>query len=102
MESIKDNNNQITDDKDKDHDSKKCSSNCERMQKNMPWVENNNEEEGLLAIGLVPEKLKTRRTGFKPYKRCSVEAKENRFGTTSNQGEEKGSKRVRLEGKAST
>ncbi|XP_078173193.1 homeodomain-like superfamily protein isoform X2 [Carex rostrata] len=44
-------------------------------------------------------KLKARRTGFKPYKRCcSVEAKENR----ATAGEEASNKRLRLEGKAST
>lgn len=43
-------------------------------------------------------KLKARRTGFKPYKRCSVEAKENR----ATAGENASNKRVRLEGEAST
>lgn len=42
-------------------------------------------------------KLKARRTGFKPYKRCSVEANDSR-ATTS---EENGNKRIRLEGEAS-
>ncbi|XP_061340926.1 protein LATE ELONGATED HYPOCOTYL-like isoform X2 [Gastrolobium bilobum] len=98
MEDIKD-NKQNTDDKDEDLDSKRSSSNCEGMHKNIPFVENNG---GLLTIGLGQGKLMTRRTGFKPYKRCSVEAKENRLGTTSNQGEEKGSKRIRLDGEAST
>lgn len=97
MDNIKDNRQKV-DDKDEDLDSKNCSSNCEGMQKNLPFVENN---EGLLTIGLGQGKLKTRRTGFKPYKRCSVEAKENGVGTTNNQGEEKGSKRIRLEGEAS-
>ncbi|KAK7349365.1 hypothetical protein VNO77_06680 [Canavalia gladiata] len=99
MDNIKDNNQNI-DDKDEDLDSKKCSSNYEGMQKSPPFVENN--DEGLLTIGLGQGKLKIRRTGFKPYKRCSVEAKENRVGTTSSQGEEKGCKRIRLEGEAST
>lgn len=53
--------------------------------------------EGLLAMG----KLKVRHTGFKPYKRCSVEAKESRMVNGSCQGEEKCSKRIRLEGEAS-
>ncbi|XP_066350798.1 protein CCA1-like isoform X1 [Miscanthus floridulus] len=43
-------------------------------------------------------KLKSRRTGFKPYKRCSVEAKENRVPAS----DEVGTKRIRLESKAST
>ncbi|KAJ8748441.1 hypothetical protein K2173_003336 [Erythroxylum novogranatense] len=60
-----------------------------------------NEEQGLLTIGLGHGKLKARRTGFKPYKRCSVEAKENKVMTTCGQGEEKGPKRIRLEGEAS-
>ncbi|KAK0582423.1 hypothetical protein LWI29_025524 [Acer saccharum] len=38
----------------------------------------NNAEEGLLTIGLGYGKLKARQTGFKPYKRCSAEAKESR------------------------
>ncbi|XP_019709667.1 protein CCA1 isoform X3 [Elaeis guineensis] len=42
-------------------------------------------------------KLKSHRTGFKPYKRCSMEAKESRTA-----GEETGNKRIRLEGEAST
>ncbi|KAJ1390619.1 late elongated hypocotyl and circadian clock associated-1-like [Sesbania bispinosa] len=91
---------QNTDDKDEVLDSKKCSCNFEGIQNNLLFVEN--KEEGLLTIGLGQGKLKTRRTGFKPYKRCSMEAKENRVGTTSNQGEEKCCKRIRLEGEAST
>ncbi|KAL6659335.1 hypothetical protein ACP70R_003375 [Stipagrostis hirtigluma subsp. patula] len=43
-------------------------------------------------------KLKSRRTGFKPYKRCSMEAKENRVPA----GDEVGTKRIRLESEAST
>ncbi|KAJ6805754.1 protein LHY-like isoform X1 [Iris pallida] len=43
-------------------------------------------------------KLKVRRTGFKPYKRCSVEAKESRSPTGE---EECGNKRIRLEGESS-
>ncbi|KAK7275457.1 hypothetical protein RIF29_16574 [Crotalaria pallida] len=100
IDNIKD-NKQISDGKDEDLGSKKYCSNCEGLQKTLPFVENK-EEEGPLTIGLGQGKLKTRRTGFKPYKRCSVEAKENRVGTINNQGEEKGSKRIRLEGEAST
>ncbi|KAH7668397.1 MYB-related transcription factor LHY protein [Dioscorea alata] len=42
-------------------------------------------------------KLKAHRTGFKPYKRCSMEAKENR----ANAGEDQVNKRIRLEAEAS-
>eukprot|EP00262_Sarcandra_glabra_P007996 TRINITY_DN21164_c0_g1_i1.p1 TRINITY_DN21164_c0_g1~~TRINITY_DN21164_c0_g1_i1.p1 ORF type:complete len:756 (+),score=147.40 TRINITY_DN21164_c0_g1_i1:129-2396(+) len=45
--------------------------------------------------------LKAQRMGFKPYKRCSVEAKEGRVVNSNNQGEEHGAKRIRLEGDAS-
>ncbi|XP_044501795.1 protein LATE ELONGATED HYPOCOTYL-like [Mangifera indica] len=61
-----------------------------------------NWEEGPLTIGIGHGKLKTRRTGFKPYKRCSVETRENRIVNSSNQADEKGPKRIRLEGEAST
>ncbi|XP_072966271.1 protein CCA1-like [Typha angustifolia] len=54
--------------------------------------------ESTFASELCPAKLKAPRTGFKPYKRCSVEAKENR----ATAGEETGNKRIRLDGKAST
>jgi MYB-related transcription factor LHY len=94
-------NEQNVDDRDQ-LDSKKCSSNCDRVQQNLPFVQNNNEEDGLLTLGLGQGKLKTRRTGFKPYKRCLVEAKENRVGTACNQVEETGPKRIRLEGGTST
>ncbi|KAI5423675.1 hypothetical protein KIW84_030047 [Lathyrus oleraceus] len=87
----------------KDHlDSKKCSSSCDRLLQNLPFVQNNSEDEGLLTLGLGQGKLKTRRTGFKPYKRCLVEAKETRIGTACNQVEETGPKRIRLEGGSST
>ncbi|OIW13514.1 hypothetical protein TanjilG_29255 [Lupinus angustifolius] len=84
---------------EEDLESKKCSSNSKPMQKSLSSVENNtnSSEEGLLTIGLGQGRLKTRRTGFKPYKRCSVEANENKVG---NQGEEKGPKRIRIEGEA--
>nr|UER43254.1 LHY1 protein [Populus tomentosa] len=61
----------------------------------------NDGEEGLLTIGLGHGNLKAHLTGFKPYKRCSLEAKESRMGTTGGQGEEKGPKRLRLEREAS-
>jgi MYB-related transcription factor LHY len=82
----------------KDHlESKKCICNCDQAQQNLPFVQNNNEE-GFLTMGLGQGKLKTRRTGFKPYKRCLVEAKESRGGMACNQVEETGPKRIRLEG----
>ncbi|CAL9071231.1 unnamed protein product [Musa textilis] len=43
-------------------------------------------------------KLKVHQTGFKPYKRCSVEAKENRAAAE----EDNGKKKMRLQGEAST
>ena len=95
---ITNDNQQTIDDRNEDLDGKKGSSNYKPMQKNPPFVENN---VGLLTLGLGQGKLKTRRTGFKPYKRCSMEAKENRVGA-SNQGEEKGCKRIRLEGDTTT
>ncbi|XP_061969466.1 protein LATE ELONGATED HYPOCOTYL-like [Populus nigra] len=61
----------------------------------------NDGEEGLLTIGLGHGNLKAHLTGFKPYKRCSLEAKESRMATTGGQGEEKGPKRLRLEREAS-
>ncbi|KAL4363843.1 hypothetical protein GQ457_04G030130 [Hibiscus cannabinus] len=59
-------------------------------------------EESLLTIGLEHERLKGSQTGFKPYKRCCVEAKESRVMNTGRKGEEKERKRIRLEGEAST
>ncbi|KAG9455444.1 hypothetical protein H6P81_008348 [Aristolochia fimbriata] len=47
-------------------------------------------------------KLKARRTGFKPYKRCSVEAKESKVMNSCGHAEGKDAKRIRLEGEAST
>ena len=78
----------------------KTSGSCSGQQGILNFECNNNGE-GLLSIGLGYGKLKARRTGFKPYKRCSVEAKENRVANASSQGEEKGPKRIRLEGEAS-
>lgn len=73
-------------------------SNHQELEKIVSPRGDNNLDEGLLTIGLGNGKLKARRTGFKPYKRCSVEAKENGVGNTSSQVEEKGTKRLRLEG----
>ncbi|GAB2231171.1 hypothetical protein Droror1_Dr00027459 [Drosera rotundifolia] len=61
-------------------------------------------EEGLLMIGLSHFNLKSRKTGFKPYKRCSMEAGENMLANTNITGQDhdNSSKRLRLEGEAST
>ena len=62
----------------------------------------NNGEGEFLSIGLGNGTPKVCRTGFKPYKRCSVEAKEKRMtATSSNHSEEGGQKRLRLDQKAS-
>ncbi|CAA0831399.1 Protein LHY [Striga hermonthica] len=53
----------------------------------------NGNKEGTLTIGHGQVKLKARRNGFKPYKRCSMEAKDIPV-TTSNQDEEKGSGKI--------
>lgn len=84
-----------------DLNSRTCGS-TSNHQGNLNFAGSNNGEDGLLKIGLGHGNLKTRRTGFKPYKRCSVDAKDNRVTNTSIQGEEKGPKRIRLEGAAST
>ncbi|KAL5989142.1 CCA tRNA nucleotidyltransferase, mitochondrial [Asimina triloba] len=62
---------------------------------------NNISEKVLLLDSFVGQgKQKARRTGFKPYKRCSVEAKEIRVMNGS-QGDEKVAKRIRVGGEAS-
>ncbi|EPS72251.1 hypothetical protein M569_02510 [Genlisea aurea] len=55
------------------------------------------QQEGSLDAGMGHIKLKARRTGFKPYKRCSMEAKETRISGID-QEEVKGTKKLRLEG----
>ncbi|KVH91072.1 Homeodomain-like protein, partial [Cynara cardunculus var. scolymus] len=57
--------------------------------------ESNGVDEGLLTMGLGNVKLNIHHTGFKPYKRCSIEAKEGKI--VSQQNDEKGPKRMRLE-----
>ena len=52
---------------------------------------------GSLTSDFSQGKLKARRTGFKPYKRCSMESKESR----ATAGNETGNKRIRLEGETS-
>jgi MYB-related transcription factor LHY len=56
------------------------------------------ESRASFANELSQLKLKSRRTGFKPYKRCSVEAKDNRVQAS----DDVGTKRIRLESEAST
>ncbi|KAI3738404.1 hypothetical protein L2E82_28434 [Cichorium intybus] len=57
-----------------------------------------NVEEGLLTIGLGSVKLNIHHTGFKPYKRCSMEAKDNtQIVGPSTQNDDKGAKRMRFE-----
>ncbi|XVF80329.1 hypothetical protein PTKIN_Ptkin15bG0061800 [Pterospermum kingtungense] len=83
----------------------KISGSCsdhQEYEKNALSRSENIVEEGLVTIGREYAKLKGHRTGFKPYKRCSVEAKENRVMSSGSQVEEKGPKRIRLEGEAST
>lgn len=75
---------------------------CSSQQGNSNLRYSNNGDEGLLTVGLGHGKLKARRTGFKPYKRCSVEAQESGVVNTISPGEEKGPKRIRLEGEGST
>lgn len=61
------------------------------------------DQESVVMTGVGPgNSLKTRQTGFKPYKRCSMEVKESQVGSTNNQSDEKVCKRLRLEGEAST
>ncbi|KAL2490206.1 Protein CCA1 [Abeliophyllum distichum] len=72
----------------------------QESEKNASLIDENKEERPL-SKELGHAKLKAFRTGFKPYKRCSVEAKENQVAVNS-QNEEKGPKRVRLETEAST
>ncbi|GMH31327.1 hypothetical protein Nepgr_033170 [Nepenthes gracilis] len=56
----------------------------------------------LLRIGLAQGKLQARRTGFKPYKRCSAEARDCRVANTSTQDQENCPKRLHLGEEAST
>ncbi|XP_039062612.1 protein LATE ELONGATED HYPOCOTYL-like isoform X3 [Hibiscus syriacus] len=79
-----------------------CSDQQEVKKNVLSRDEKSTAEEGLLTIGLGHSKFRASRTVFKPYKRCSVEAKENRVMNIGSQGEEKGPKRARFEGKAST
>lgn len=77
-----------------------CSSN-QGVEK-IKLQEEDNRADGLLTFSHEQGKLKTNRTGFKPYKRCSVEARESRVMNSSAPEQEKCSKRLRLDGEAST
>ncbi|XP_039008381.1 protein LATE ELONGATED HYPOCOTYL-like isoform X2 [Hibiscus syriacus] len=81
--------------------SRSCSDHRE-VENNALSKAKNIVEKSQPTIELGHEKLKGRQTGFKPYKRCSVEAKESRMMNTGSQGEGKDPKRIRLEGEAST
>lgn len=65
-------------------------------------VAEDNEKEDLLTLGLPPSKLKAQRTGFRPYKRCSTEARGNTLASTGCQDLKNGSKRLHLEGEATS
>ncbi|XP_074279592.1 protein LATE ELONGATED HYPOCOTYL-like isoform X2 [Silene latifolia] len=63
-----------------------------------------NDETGSIGQsndGFSQGKLTSNRTGFKPYKRCSVEARESRMLNSTNPEQGNCSKRLRLEGDAS-
>ncbi|XP_010556647.1 PREDICTED: protein LHY-like isoform X2 [Tarenaya hassleriana] len=83
-----------------DHKSKTQESICKgKDEKSIAAAKDEKE----VVIGNGKSIIKTRRTGFKPYKRCSMEAKESRVANiSSSQAEENASKRLRLEGEAST
>lgn len=68
------------------------------MENNASIRSENDEGEGALTLGLGYVKFKARRAGFKPYKRCSMEAKDSRLTCTNNQDEVKCPKRMRVEG----
>ncbi|KAI3760896.1 hypothetical protein L1987_51298 [Smallanthus sonchifolius] len=63
-------------------------------------------EEGVLRMGLGSVKLNVHHTGFKPYKRCSIEAEESSkimsAASTGGQNDEKCPKRMCFETEAST
>ncbi|KAL9234595.1 hypothetical protein vseg_009450 [Gypsophila vaccaria] len=63
--------------------------------------DNANCKDGVLTIGLLQAKLTGNKTGFKPYKRCSVEARESQMTNSGNQEQGNCSKRLRLEEEAS-
>ncbi|XP_019252092.1 PREDICTED: protein LHY [Nicotiana attenuata] len=78
-----------------------CSSH-QAVEDNVLVIGNKEDAEKCLPMmELGQGRLKARRTGFKPYKRCSLEAKDSRVASSSCQDEEKSAKRLRLEGEAS-
>ncbi|KAG1360879.1 protein LHY [Cocos nucifera] len=85
-----------------DLNKKACAATCldhlQSFAKGMSCRWNDNTGKGSLTSEIGQGKLKSHRTGFKPYKRCSMEAKESRTAAV----EETGNKRIRLEGEAST
>ncbi|XAR53906.1 hypothetical protein NMG60_11028843 [Bertholletia excelsa] len=99
---------QTTDEKDEDASRLNLNSRTWETCPNHQLVENDTllrrktDGDGVLVMEVGHGKLKPRRTGFKPYKRCSVEAKESKVACVSNQDEEKDPKRIRLEGEALT
>lgn len=84
-----------------DQASDMCSSH-QAVEDNVLVIGNKEDAEKCLPImELGQVRLKAHRTGFKPYKRCSLEAKDGRVASSSCQDEEKSAKRLRLEGEAS-
>ncbi|CAN6480543.1 unnamed protein product [Victoria cruziana] len=71
------------------------SQDCEKKMQS--WGNSMIEGDKTILIG---GKSKNRRTGFKPYKRCSMEAKEGIMVGDGIIGSEKGLKRIRVEGEA--
>lgn len=85
-----------------DQASNNCSSH-QTVEDNVLLIGNKEDVEKCLPMMELGQiRLKARRTGFKPYKRCSLEANDSRVTSSSIQDEEKSSKRLRLEGEAST
>ncbi|KAL9245453.1 hypothetical protein vseg_019106 [Gypsophila vaccaria] len=60
-----------------------------------------NNNDGKPTIGFSQGSPTSNRIGFKPYKRCSMEARESRMTNSSNSEQGNCSKRLRLEGEAS-
>ncbi|CAN4125231.1 unnamed protein product [Withania somnifera] len=73
-----------------------CSSH-QTEEDNVLLIGNKEEVESCLPVmELGQVRLKARRTGFKPYKRCSLEANDSRVTSSSCQDEENNSKRLRF------
>ncbi|MFS7947755.1 putative transcription factor MYB-HB-like family [Helianthus anomalus] len=83
-----------------ENDQPNCELDLNRMSQE-PTEYNGNE--GVLRMGVGSVKLNVHHTGFKPYKRCSVEAKESsKIMCAGGQNDEKGPKRMCLETEEST